>query len=68
MLLKTFEAMREEVMGDWWRPHNEVLHDLYSSPHIIIQVIRSRTIRWEKHVIIYIWREERGIQGVGEET
>ena len=55
MLWKTFEAMREEVMGDWQRLHNEELHDLYSSPNII-QVIRSITIRWEKHVIyIYIY-------------
>ena len=54
MLWKAFEAMREEVMGDWWRMHNVEIHDLYSSPNVI-QVIRSRTIRCEKHVIyIYI--------------
>ena len=62
MLWKTFEAMREEVMGDWWRMHNAEIHDLCSSPNII-QVIRSRTIRWKKHVIyiyIYIYGERRG--------
>jgi len=54
--------MREEVMGDWWRTHNAEIHDLCSSPNII-QVIISRTIRWEKHVIcIYMEREEGHIE------
>ena len=61
MLWKTFEAMREEVMGDWWRLHNKELHDLYSSPNII-RVIRSITIRWEKHMIyIYIYVYKKGV-------
>jgi hypothetical protein len=56
------------VMDDWWRLHNLEHHDLYSSP-TIIQEIRSRTIRWEKHYIyIYIHTQERSIQDFGEET
>ena len=65
-------------MGDWWRMHNVEIHDLYSSPNVI-QVIRSRTIRCEKHVIyiyihiyiyiykhtyIHIYRERRGVYRV----
>jgi len=54
MLWKTFEAMREEVMCDWWGMHNVEINNLYSSPNII-QVIRSRTIRWGKACDTYIY-------------
>jgi hypothetical protein len=33
--LRIFGPKREEVAGDWRRLHNEELHNLYASPHII---------------------------------
>jgi hypothetical protein len=38
------------VTGDWRKLHNEEkLHSLYSSPSII-RMIKSRRMRWAKHV------------------
>jgi hypothetical protein len=39
----------DEVTGQWRRQHNKELYALYSSPNII-QVIKSRTLRWAGHV------------------
>jgi hypothetical protein len=36
-------------MGDWRKMHNKELHNLYSSPNII-RMIKSRRIRWARHV------------------
>jgi hypothetical protein len=36
--LRVFEIIgpkRDGVTGGWWKPHNEELHNLYSSPSII---------------------------------
>jgi hypothetical protein len=46
-----FRPKRDEVMedGDWRKLHNEVLHNLYSSPNII-RMIKSRRMRWAGHV------------------
>jgi hypothetical protein len=35
------------VTGDWRKPHNEELHNLYSSPN---RIIKSRRMRWASHV------------------
>jgi hypothetical protein len=40
---------REEVTGGWKQPHDEELHNLYSSPDII-RVIKSRKMRWAGYV------------------
>jgi hypothetical protein len=34
-----FGAKRDEVTGEWRKPHIEELHDLFSSPNIV-QVIK----------------------------
>jgi hypothetical protein len=49
VLRKIFVPKRDEVMGDWRKLHNRMLHKLYSSPDIIRQ-IKSRRMRWVGHV------------------
>jgi hypothetical protein len=49
VLRRIFEPKRDEVTGEWRKPHNEELDDLYSSP-TIVRVIKSRRIRWTVHV------------------
>jgi hypothetical protein len=44
-----FGPKRDEATGEWRRLHNEELNDLYSSPNVI-QVIKSRIMRWAGHV------------------
>jgi len=44
-----FGPKRDEVTGEWRKLHNEELNDLYCSPNIV-QVIRSRRMRWTGHV------------------
>jgi hypothetical protein len=46
---RIFILKRDEVTGDWRKLHNEELHNLYSSPNIII-IIKSRRMRWTGHV------------------
>jgi hypothetical protein len=50
VLRKIFRQKRDEVTGDWSRLHNEELHNLYSSPKII-RMIKSRRMRWARHVV-----------------
>jgi hypothetical protein len=45
---RIFGLKRDEVMGEWRKPHNKELRDLYSLPSII-RIIKSRR-RWAGHV------------------
>jgi hypothetical protein len=49
VLRRIFGPKRDKATGEWRRPHNEELDDLYSSPNII-RVIKSRRMRWAGHV------------------
>jgi len=53
---------RKEVTGEWRQLHNEELTDLYSMPNII-QVTKSRRIRWVGHAAHM--GERMSIQGFG---
>jgi hypothetical protein len=44
VLRRIFGPKREEMAGSWRRPHNEELHNLYTSPNVI-RVIKSRRMR-----------------------
>jgi hypothetical protein len=41
VLRRIFGPKRDEVTGGWRKLHNEEVHNLYSSPNIII-IIKSR--------------------------
>jgi hypothetical protein len=43
VLRRIFGHKSDEVIGEWWKLHDE-LHDLYSSPSIV-RVIKSRRMR-----------------------
>jgi len=49
VLRRIFGLKRDEVTGEWRKLHNEELNDLYSSPNIV-QVSKSRRMRWAGHV------------------
>jgi hypothetical protein len=47
-VLRKFGPKREED-GSWRKLHNDELHSLYSSPNIV-RMIKSRRMRWARHV------------------
>ena len=49
VLRRIFGPRRDEVTGEWRRLHNEELNDPNCSPNIV-QVIKSRRMRWAGHV------------------
>jgi hypothetical protein len=49
VLRRIFGPKREEVIGGWRKLHSEELHNLYSSPSIII-ITKSRRMRWAGHI------------------
>jgi hypothetical protein len=51
MLRRIFGPKRDQVMGGWRKLHNEELHDLYTLPSIV-RIIKSRRIRWARHVVL----------------
>jgi len=48
-LKRIFVTKRDKVTGEWRKLHSEELNDLYSSPSIV-WVMKSRRIRWARHV------------------
>jgi hypothetical protein len=64
---KIFGPKRNEMTGEWKRLCNEKLYDVYSSPNII-RLIKSRRMRWVRHVTRiekrevhagFLWRDLR---------
>jgi hypothetical protein len=49
VLRRIFGPKRDKVTGEWRKLHNEELNNLYSSPDIV-RVIKSRRMRWARHV------------------
>ena len=49
VLRTIFGPKRHSVTGEWRKLHNEELNDLYSSSNIV-RVIKSRRMRWARHV------------------
>ena len=49
VLRRVFGPKRDDVTGEWRKFHNEELRDLYSLPNIV-QVVKSRRMRWAGHV------------------
>jgi hypothetical protein len=49
VLRRIFGPKRDEVRGGWRKLHNEELHNLYSSPSIIIRIFKSK-MRWAGNV------------------
>ena len=56
-----FGPKRDKVTGEWRKVHNEELSDLYSLPNIV-QVVKSRRMRWAGHVACM--GEGRGVHRV----
>jgi hypothetical protein len=50
VLKKIFEPKRDKITQQWRKIHNEELNEMYSSPNII-QMIKSRRMRWAGHVV-----------------
>jgi hypothetical protein len=49
VLRRIFGPKRDEVTGGWRKVYNEELHNLHPSSSII-KMIKSRRMRWTKHV------------------
>jgi hypothetical protein len=69
VLRRIFGPKRDEVTGEWRRLHNNELYALYCSPNII-QVIKSRRLRWAGYVACMGERKGayRALVGKPEET
>ena len=49
VLRRIFVPKRDEVTKEWRKLHTVELNDLYCS-HNIVRVIKSRRMRWARHV------------------
>jgi hypothetical protein len=68
VLRRIFGPKRDEVTEGWRKLHNEELHNFYSSPSII-RTIKSRRMRWARHVarmkrrgmhVGCLWKSQKG--------
>jgi len=57
-MLTRIRPKRDEVTGEWRKPHNEKPNDLYCKSNIV-RVIKLRIMRWAGHVARM--REKRGV-------
>ena len=57
MLRKVFGAAIDKVTKNWRKLHKDKLHNLYFTPPNIIQVTRSRNMRWTGHVVRSVGRK-----------
>jgi hypothetical protein len=48
-LRRIFGLRRDEIIEGWRKLHNEELHDLYFSSHII-RMMKSKRVRWAGHI------------------
>jgi len=48
-VLRRIFGPKKDKTGEWRKLHNEEINELYSSPSIV-QVIKSRRMRWAGHV------------------
>jgi hypothetical protein len=48
-LRRKFGPKRDEVVGRWRKLHNNDPHNLFS-PESITRIIKSRSMRWMRHV------------------
>jgi len=53
VLRRIFGPKGDEGTGEWKNLHNEVLNNLYSLPNIV-QVIKSRRVRWVGHRHVWV--------------
>jgi len=58
VLRRIFGPKRDEVTREWKTLHNEELNNMQSSPNVV-WVIKSRRMRWVRHVVRM--GERRGI-------
>jgi hypothetical protein len=67
VLYKHLSSERKEVAGDCRSLRNEKLHNLYASTDITT-VIKSRKVRWAKHVVRIGEIKKESKQNCGRKT
>ena len=60
-VMRIFGPKRDELIWESRKPHNEELNDPYSSSNIV-RVIKSRRMRWARHVVRI--EDRRGVYSV----
>ena len=63
MRRKTFRHKRGEMLADWRKSQSDRFHCFYSSLDIV-RFVRSRQVRWKKHVACI--GEEKHVKGLME--